>query len=58
MELDLKAFTTNEESNSSHRWVQFLEAAISMALIAPDNFAWNALPAPVFSAKHKTKSAL
>lgn len=57
-DLDLKAFTTKEESSSSQRCDQFLAAAISIALIAPDNLAWRAFPFPVFSAKHRRKSAL
>ena len=56
-DLLLKALTTSEESNSNQRLDQLLVAAISMALIAPESSAWKALPVPVFSAKHKIKSA-
>jgi hypothetical protein len=55
---DLKAKTTRVESVSSQRLFQFLEAAISMAFIAPHNSATNAEAIHVFSAKPYKKSAL
>jgi len=57
MEWFLIALITKAESHSSQRLFQWYCLASSMALIAPSNSAWKALHSPVFSAKHKSKSA-
>jgi hypothetical protein len=55
---DLKAKTTRVESVSGQMLFQFLEAAISMAFIAPHNSSTNAGAILVFSTKPYKKSTL
>ena len=55
---DLKAITTSVESVSNQRFLQFLPAAISIALMTPQSLALKADFKPVFSANAHKKSAL
>jgi len=57
VDLFLKELKPKEESNSSQILDQLVAAAISIALIDLESYAWKALPLPVFSAKQNTKSA-